>query len=113
MNTRDLIIIVAAIQFGLHYFPWRLLIRRKLPRLAAYTLGLLGIMGPFTVWLMDRGEVEIVQVLWMVIVAAGGTVFAIYGLDRYLELEKRSAESEQIQQVMNMSLKDKGDGKIS
>ena len=110
MSIRDLIVIVVALEFGLHYFPWRLLIRRKLPRLAAYTLGLLGMMGPYTVWLMDRGEVEMVQTLWMVIIAAGGTVFALYGLDRYLDNERVRAEAAQRERIMQSMLKDKGDG---
>lgn len=42
MSIRDLIVIVVSVEFGLHYFPWRMLpmLRGKeLPRLAAYVLG--------------------------------------------------------------------------
>lgn len=109
MNTRDLLIMVIAIEIGLHYFPWRLALGRKLPRLAAYTLGLLGMMGPLSAWLMDRGLYEIMQVLWMVVVAAGLTVFAVYGFDHYLELSRRSVEAEQREQL----LRELADGKAN
>ena len=109
MNTRDLLIMVIAIEIGLHYFPWRLALGKKLPRLAAYTLGLLGMMGPLSAWLMDRGQYEITQVLWMVVVAAGLTVFAVYGFDHYLDVSRRSVEAEEREQL----LKDMGNGKAN
>lgn len=107
MSLRDLIVIVAAVEFGLHYFPWRMLLGKELPRLAAYTLGMLGMMVPLSVWLMDRGEIEIIQMLWIVIVSAGLTVFALYGLDHYLELLRRDEEAGQREQVMSDMLKNK------
>lgn len=96
MSIRDLIVIVVAVEFGLHYFPWRMLppIRgKKLPRLAAYVLGLLGMMVPFTLWLMDHGKGDVVEVLWTVIVSTGIAVFATYGVDRYLDLDMRDVEA--------------------
>ncbi|NUQ86302.1 MAG: hypothetical protein HUU11_16475 [Anaerolineales bacterium] len=81
-----------------------------MPRLAAYTLGLLGMMAPLTAWLMDRGEVEIIQTLWITIISAGVSVFALYGLDHYLDLSRRDIEAGQREQVMINQLKDKGDG---
>lgn len=107
MGVRDLIVIVVAVEFGLHYFPWRMLLGRDLPRLSAYTLGMLGMMVPLSAWLMDRGEIEIMQTLWAVICASGLTVFALYGLDHYLEMQKRDVESGQIQKAMSIMLKDK------
>lgn len=107
MSVRELIVIVVAVEFGLHYFQWRMLLGRELPRLGAYTLGMLGMMAPLSAWLMDRGEIEIVQTLWAVICASGLTVFALYGLDRYLELQKRNVEAGQREQAMSAMLKDK------
>jgi hypothetical protein len=66
---------------------------RELPRVAAYTLGVLGLMVPFSVWLYERGEIVVLQTLWMVIVAGGAMVSALYGLDRYIELEWRNMEA--------------------
>lgn len=50
-------------------------------------------MVPLTVWLWQIGELEVIKALWMVIVAAGMTVFALYGLDHYLDLIMRDIES--------------------
>ena len=89
-----LVLFVMITELGLHYFPWRMLLRgKKLPRLAAYTLGLLGMMVPLTIWLWQIGELEVIKALWMVIVAAGMTVFALYGLDHYLDLIMKDIES--------------------
>lgn len=108
MGVRELIVIVGLLELGLHYFPWRLLIGKHLPRLAAYTLGLLGMMGPFSVWLIDRNEIEIVQTLWIVIVAAGLMVFALYGLDHYLDVLNRAHDAEEREAIQR-----EADGKKS
>ena len=94
MKVWEVIVMVMMAEFGLHYFPWKMLLRGKeLPRLAAYTLGLLGMMGPLTAWLWDRNEMEVIQTLWAVTVSAGITVFALYGLDHYLDLIMRDIEA--------------------
>ena len=94
MELWTLIVMVILTEFGLHYFPWRVLCRgNELPRLAAYTLGLLGMMGPLTAWLWALGEIVVIQTLWVVIVSAGLTVFAAYGLDHYLELIMKDIEA--------------------
>jgi len=94
MKLWILIVMVMMAEALLHYFPWKMLLRgRKLPRLAAYTLGLLGMMGPLTAWLWERGESEVIQTLWAVIVSAGIMVFALYGFDHYLDLIMRDIEA--------------------
>ena len=94
MKLWVVIVMVMMAEFGLHYFPWKMLLRGKeLPRLAAYTLGLLGMMGPLTAWLWDRNEMEVIQTLWVVIMSAGLMVFALYGLDHYLDLIMRDIEA--------------------
>ena len=94
MEVWMVIVMVMMAEFGLHYFPWKMLLRgRELPRLMAYTLGLLGMMGPLTAWLWDRGEADVIQALWAVIVSAGLMVFALYGLDHYLDLIMRDIEA--------------------
>lgn len=106
MSVRDIVIIVILVELGLHYFPWRMLIRRKLPRPVAYTLGLGGIMVPFSLWLMDRDQIEILQTMWIVIISAGFTVFALYGLDRYLDLEKKEVEAGQVEVMLKKLIKE-------
>lgn len=94
MNLWTLLFTVMITEALMHYFPWRMLLGgRKLPRLAAYTLGLLGMMVPFTAWFWQIGEYEVIQGLWMVIFAAGVTVFALYGLDHYLDLAMKDKEA--------------------
>ena len=94
MNLWLLVAFVMITELGLHYFPWRMLLKgRKLPRLAAYTLGLLGMMVPLSVWLWLSGEHEVIKALWLVIGASGLMVFALYGLDHYLELIMKDIEA--------------------
>lgn len=96
MSELILIVIVMLAEALLHFFPWRMLLRgRKLPRLAAYPLGLLGMMVPFTGWLWQSGEYEVIRVLWIVIIASGTTVFASYGIDDYLDRIMREIEKEE------------------
>ena len=94
MSLWTLIVLVMLAEAFLHYFPWRMLLRGKvLPRLAAYTLGSLGMMGPLTGWLWQIGEFEVIQALWLVVCAAGLTIFALYGLDHYLDLIMKDIEA--------------------
>lgn len=96
-----LILVVMLSEFGLHYFPWKkFLMGRELPRVAAYTLGVLGLMLPFTAWLYERCEVEVIQTLWIVIFSGGLTVLALYGLDRYCELSIRDVEATERETVL-------------
>lgn len=94
MSDWILIAFVMITEAFLHYFPWRKLLKgRELPRLMAYVFGVLGLMIPFTLWLLERDEIAVVIILWKVIVAGGIIVFALYGLDRYMELEWRDMET--------------------
>lgn len=93
MKLWTVIVIVMLAEFGLHYFPWRVLLKgKKLPRVASYTLGTLAMMGPLTAWLWERGDREVIEAMWTVIFAAGLMVLALYGLDRHLHLERREKE---------------------
>ena len=94
MKLWMVIVMVMMAEFGLHYFPWRVLLKGKeLPRVVAYTLGTLAMMVPLTAWLWYRNETEVIGVLWTVIFTAGLMVLALYGLDRFLKLEMRDVES--------------------
>ena len=101
MNQWLLIILVMLIEALLHYFPWKLLLRgRMLPRLAAYTLGMLGLMVPFSAWLWQHGEQEVMQTMWLIVSAGGLTIFLLYGLDHYLDLIMRDIEATEREQKM-------------
>ena len=93
MNVSAMVALVALSEAFLHYFPWRLILRgRELPRLVAYIMGVLGLMGPFTAWLIQEGEWIIVSNLWAVILAGGISVLTLYGLDHVLSLEWKVRE---------------------
>jgi 4-hydroxybenzoate polyprenyltransferase len=109
MGITELLVIVALSELGLHYFPWRMLLGKDLPRLGAYTLGLLGMMVPLSAWLMVRNEIEILQTIWMVVFSAGLMVFALYGFDHYLEMERSNAEKSKREKVMVEMLKGEHD----
>jgi hypothetical protein len=98
MNIGAMIALVVFLEAFLHYFPWRKILKgRELPRVAAYVLGVLGLMIPFTVWLVEQRDYEMIKTLWLIIVSGGGSVLALYGLDHVIELEwkvKETAERE-------------------
>lgn len=94
MELWTVIVMVMLAESLLHYFPWRTLLKgKKLPRVVAYTLGMLALMAPLSAWLWERGDREVIEAMWIVIFAGGLTVLALYGLDRYLRLELRDMES--------------------
>lgn len=96
--------LIALVMMGealLHYFPWKKLLKgNELPRVAAYALGVLGLMIPFSAWLLEQNEVGVLKILWMVIIAGGLSVLALYGLDRYIELEWRDIEANEREQAL-------------
>lgn len=94
MSIGLLIALVMLAEALLHWFPWKRCLRgRDLPRPAAYVLGVLGLMTPFSIWLFEQGEIYILNMLWLVILAGGMSVLAAYGLDHYFELELRDIEA--------------------
>lgn len=108
MNTFETVIVVMITEGLLHYFPWRKILKGKdLPRVAAYTLGVLGLMLPFTAWLLGTGQGETAVVLWLVIISGGVMVLALYGLDHVIDLEWKVREGEE----RETQLKEQVDGK--
>jgi len=75
-----------------HYFPWGMLLQRKLPRLAAYILGVIALAAPLSAlygfWLTDPAPVAehfYLAALWAVIGAGGAAVIICHLLDFILE----------------------------
>jgi len=97
-----LVALTMAMELGLHYFPWRMLLKgRELPRVVAYIFGVCGLMIPFSVWLWLRGEIVVIAVLWLFIIAGGLTVLGLYGLDRLLDFEMRDIEADEERALRN------------
>lgn len=74
-----------------HWFPWQALLRRELPRVAAYILGTLAMACPLTglFWYWAHHSrpdwpYAHLAALWVVIVAGGISVMSAYGIDRLI-----------------------------
>jgi hypothetical protein len=93
MNVYTMVALVVISEAFLHYFPWRKILKgRELPRVAAYALGVLGLIAPFIAWLTELGEYQIAGTLSLVIIAGGASVLSLYGLDHVVELEWKVRE---------------------
>ena len=77
-------ICVALVILVEHWFPWQRLLGKECPRLLAYSLGVLAIAGPLTVWLLRRDMREATIALWVAIVAAGVATVSGYVVDALL-----------------------------
>ena len=70
-----------------HYFPWRLALKRDLPRTAAYTMGTAALVVPLAVlyasWAIHPPAwgFAFLAALLSVTIFGGMTVFSIYALD--------------------------------
>jgi hypothetical protein len=96
-----LVILTMALELGLHYYPWRMLLKgRNLPRVVAYVLGVCGLMVPFSLWLWIDGEADIIPILWLFIISGGLTVLGLYGHDRLLDLEMGDVEAAQRERLL-------------
>lgn len=76
-------LVAALIQLVEHYFPWRLALGKDLPRLAAYVIGVLGMIVPLSVLygMQSLNNTETVIALWSTVAASGAAVSNAYGLD--------------------------------
>lgn len=110
MSIGALIAIVFIAEWGLHYFPWRLLAKRELPRIPAYTLGVLAIFIPFSVWLWEHGYQQVLSVLWAGILSAGVSVSLWYAVDWLLDRINTASESEQRDTELRRRLQDSRNG---
>ena len=86
-----------------HYFPWQLLLKRDLPRIPAYVLGVLAFALPLTVayviFPVWRSS-EIVIFFWCACGAAGCATLACHNLDEMLRQRNRASESEEREQAL-------------
>jgi hypothetical protein len=102
-------LIVFLIEFGEHYFPWKLLLRKRLPRVVAYMIGVLGLVLPLGGLFIWWQAWECLIALGVVIGCGGGAVLLGYGLDHAMKRITLASELEEL-----MRLKDGGKtGEIS
>lgn len=86
-----------------HWFPWQLLLRRRLPRLAAYTLGVLGLLAPLTClygWWLVQGQAPAPWAhlvgLWAVVIGGGLAVQTAHVIDWLFVQLARSRELQEL-----------------
>ena len=90
MNTVEIVAtamaLTALFQVATHYFPWNKWFGKKLCRPAAYTVGILGIgLGILVLFLGGLISVQVLILLGLVVIAAGGPVLALYAMDGFYE----------------------------
>jgi hypothetical protein len=100
MSVPVMVALVVFIEAFLHYFPWRLVLGgRELPRVPAYTLGVLGMLVPYATWMIEHGLVEEAISLGLVVVGAGAAVAWCYAVDWVLSQWWRRLEAEERERV--------------
>lgn len=88
-----------------HWFPWPMLLRRKLPRLAAYALGVLGMLLPLSglyAWWAASGQTwrwAWIVAMWVVALVGGLAVSFAYALDYVLH---RLAQRLELSELLEM-----------
>jgi hypothetical protein len=56
-------------------------------------------MVPFTIWLIELGEWDIVRALWLVLVSGGASVLIVYALDHVINLDWKAREGAEWEQA--------------
>lgn len=100
--------IVLAAAFGAlqqalqHWFPWRLVLRMELPRVAAYVIGTLAYLVPITVlfstWSQSGRSISSLAhlvAIWSCVVASGGSVVVVRSVDWVVDLVWSAREANQ------------------
>lgn len=107
-------VVAALTQCVSHWFPWRLVLRRELPKIAAYVLGMLGILLPVTglFWHWDANVVALPRHahllgLWVSVVASGSAVVFAYGVDWLVDVLARLRESSEREAVAMSVLRER------
>lgn len=75
-------------QLAMHYFPWARVLKKELPRVAAYTLGVLAIMVPVS-FLGSARALGLLD-LWITVIVSGLCVFIAYLVDAALDGDDRA-----------------------
>jgi len=95
-------LVSALVQTVSHWFPWRLVLGRELPRVWAYIVGVLGFLLPVTVlfWRWDAaGLMEAwahLVALWACVLASGLAVVLAYAIDSVANRVRLSHELEEL-----------------
>lgn len=83
----------ALLQWASHYFPWvRIFKKNRPPRLVAYTVGVVTMLLPITIWAAVTGLDIPAWSLWAAAFSSGAGVALGYAWDRAHDLSLTAAE---------------------
>jgi hypothetical protein len=89
----------ALVQAVSHWFPWRLVLGRELPRVWAYIVGVLGFLAPLTVLFWSWEAWMYLAALWACVVSSGLAVVLAYAIDGVANRVDMSHELEEIHEA--------------
>lgn len=78
-----------------HYIPWRGILRKDLPRLARYTMGVLTLIIPLSVVWVKQQDWSNLILVWACIIAGGLTVYVLHLVDAAIETRARADIAEE------------------
>lgn len=91
-------IIAILFELTLHWFPWRLMLRRDLSRQETYVMGVSAFAIPLSVLWAWWGFRDVVLSMWAVILAVGLAVMLAYRIDIGLT---RMAQGEEAKEMLD------------
>lgn len=105
--------LVGAMQQAIqHWFPWRLLFKVELPRVAAYTIGTLGYLVPVSVlyWHWELAGMSVpyahLAALWSCVIGSGVAVVITRIVDWLLDTLTKLREARQREELAMSMLRD-------
>lgn len=107
MTKTFALICAAAMTFfivvAVHYLPWQLILKKPLPRITAFVLGMLAIGVPFSgLFLTDSTwlNAEILRSFWVLCAVAGVATLSCHGLDAFLRNRLQADETAERERSM-------------
>ena len=91
-----IVIFITCLLLGFfHYFPWRAILHKNLSRLCRYSIGVLALLAPISIyWLILNSWMLVVQ-LWSVVLLGGASLFALHGMDSAADAYNRAEVAEE------------------
>lgn len=91
-----LVIFVTSLLLGFfHYVPWRSILHKDLSRLCRYSLGVLALLVPISVYWLLLGHWMLVVQLWCVVLLSGSTVYGLHWMDMATDAYNRAEVAEE------------------
>jgi hypothetical protein len=97
------IVITALLQWASHYFPWvRVFGKNRPPRLVAYTIGVIVLLAPVSIWAAVTGLDVPAWALWASAGASGIGVGLGYWWDRMHDLDQTARELKEQNELLKV-----------